>query len=87
MSRSRIIGLLFAALLFPATLTFANTAPAANREEVRKKLDAFFAHMDDKSPDALKRISRSPQTLEQIDQRIASMSDADVAEFQKLMNE
>ncbi|HJT17158.1 MAG TPA: hypothetical protein VJ853_07215, partial [Thermoanaerobaculia bacterium] len=87
MPRRRIVSVLFAVLLLPATFAYANTAPAANREEVRKKLDAFFAHMDDKSPGALRNISKSPETLKQIDQRIATMSDADVAEFQKLMNE
>jgi len=83
----RALSILFTACLLTATIARANTAPAANREEVRKKLDAFFAHTDDKTPAALAAISKSPKMLKAIDEQIASMSDADIAEFQKLMNE
>ena len=87
MSLRRSMILLFASVVLTGTVAYANTAPAANREEVRKKLEAFFAHIDDKSPDALKNISKSPETLQAIDKRIAGMSDAEVDEFQKMMRE
>lgn len=83
----RSLALFFACVLLPASAALANVAPAASREEVKKKLETFFARMDDKSPSALRKISQSPATLKEIDQRIESMSDADVAEFQKLMAE
>lgn len=78
---------LFLLFLIPGSLAWASVAPAASRDEIRKQLATFFSHIDDQSPPALTAISKSPETLAAINKRIASMSDAELADFQKMMKE
>ncbi len=85
--RYRPVALLAAVCLLVPVFLFADATPAKTKSpaQVRSELAAFFAHLGDKSP--LGDMSRSPQALQEINKRIASMSDAEVAEFQKMMTE
>ncbi|HEY5610699.1 MAG TPA: hypothetical protein VIL97_05810 [Thermoanaerobaculia bacterium] len=72
-------------LILPASL-FAAAAPQQRpREAVRAELAAYFRDIAQNSPRVLGGLAGSPETMTAIQQRIASMSDEELAKFEKLL--
>jgi len=59
--------------------------PVSDRELVRSQLLSYFNEIAKNSPTVLGGLSKSPETLKAIQERIAVMSDDELARFQKLM--
>lgn len=59
--------------------------PVSGRELVRSQLLLYFNDIAKNSPTVLGGLSKSPETLKAIQERIAVMSDDDLARFQKMM--
>ncbi len=70
-----------------ASIPDAPQPRAASATDARKELAAYFSNLERNSPTVLGGLASSPEAIEAIQARIASMSDAEVARFQKLMNE
>lgn len=89
MKHARSSALALALCLFSAAAwaSVAPTSEAAQREQTRKELNAFFNGLSESTPGALGTIRKSPETMKAVRNRIAGMSDGEVAEFHQLMTE
>ncbi|MFA6957924.1 MAG: hypothetical protein WC538_18815 [Thermoanaerobaculia bacterium] len=79
------------ALALASGSLMAAVAPAASRAEgsgdTRAQLASYFDNIGTNSPTVLGALQKSPETVDAIRSRIDSMSDAEVAELQKMMAE
>lgn len=69
----------------PAARTKAG--PLSDREVVREQLASYFKSIDRNSPTVLGGLAKSPETMAEIQARIANLDDAELARIQKLMAE
>lgn len=69
-----------------AAVLQANVAPPAP-EQVKSELLSYFQNIEKNSPTVLGGLAKSPESMAAIKKRIDSMSDAEVAQFQKMMAE
>lgn len=76
-----------AVLTIGAAGAFANVAPdpKQDREQVRSQLASYFRDIGKNSPTVLGGLAKSPDAMEAIQKRITSMSDEELANFQKLI--
>lgn len=77
--------LLYGAL--PAAASLAPDPKLSSPEHVRAELRSYFKNIGQNSPTVLGGLAQSPESLKAIDERIAKMSDEELARFQKMMAE
>lgn len=87
--KSNALRALFLALVFLHALTIGAAAVPPSREisnaEVKRQLADYFANVAKNSPTVLGGIAKSPDTMQAVQQRIASMTDSELAPFRKMM--
>jgi hypothetical protein len=84
--RRAIRSLLLTLIVVPALTLHAAVVPNGTAD-VRRELSAYFAGIDKNAPTVLGGLAKSPETMAAVQQRIATMSDAEVAEFRKMMHD
>lgn len=77
---------LVTALVLAGAVTAGASVPAA-QPDPRKELAEWFANVERNAPTVLGGLADSPETMEAIQKRIASMSDAEIARFRTLMSQ
>ncbi len=75
-------------LLAPVVSLQAAAVPKPlDNAHVRQELSSYFAHIAENSPTVLGGLAKSPDTMAAVQQRIAAMSDQELAGYRKLMAE
>jgi hypothetical protein len=73
------------AFLYGVVPVRASVAPDNSPEHARAELRAYFKDIGKNAPTAFGELSQSPGALKAIDERLASLSDADLSRLQKMM--
>ena len=71
----------------PVRGSLAPDPALSSPEHVRAELRSYFKNIGKSSPTVFGGLAQSPEALQAVDERIASMSDAELARFQTMMAE
>lgn len=73
-------------VLFASSVA-VSAAVTPRPDDVRTQLASYFRNIEQNSPTVLGGLAKSPEAMKAIQERIATMSDAEAAKFQKLLAE
>lgn len=85
--RKSLYCMAIAALLVVMPLRAGVVTGGPGNGDVRKQLSSYFAGIEKNSPTVLGGLASSPDTMQAIQSRIATMSDAEAAKFKALMEQ